>query len=68
MHGGRYLTKITYKCSNCGRVVEVEDGNIPECCGEPMDRVEMEPCIQPAHAEHTRPMDSEDACDDGRAG
>ena len=25
-------------------------------------------CLQPPHAEHARPMDDEDACDDGRAG
>ena len=60
------MKKIKYKCSNCGR--EVEDVTIPSCCGEPMEKMPIEPCIQPAHAEHTRPMDQEDACDDGRAG
>jgi len=25
-------------------------------------------CLQPAHAEHVRPMEDEDACDDFRAG
>jgi peroxiredoxin len=31
-------------------------------------KVELELCTQPAHAEHTRPMNNENACDDGRAG
>ena len=31
-------------------------------------KVELEICTQPAHAEHTRPMNDENACDDGRAG
>ena len=62
------MTEITYKCSNCRREAVVEDGTVPSCCSETMEKLPMEPCIQPAHAEHSRPMDSEDACDDGRAG
>jgi len=32
------------------------------------EKVELELCTQPAHAEHSRPMTDEDACDNGRAG
>ena len=55
-----------YKCEICGRTVS--DNKVPECCGEPMKQLPLDICVQPAHAEHARPMDSEDACDDGRAG
>ncbi len=62
------MKKITYKCSTCSKTVEATDKNIPKCCGKPMEKLPLDVCIQPAHAEHSRPMDSEDACDDGRAG
>ena len=60
--------EVTYECENCGKTVKVSDGAIPECCGKPMTKMPLDVCIQPAHAEHSRPMDAEDACDDGRAG
>lgn len=60
--------EVTYKCENCGKTVTVSDGTIPECCGKPMTKMHLDVCIQPANAEHSRPMDAEDACDDGRAG
>ena len=62
------MANETYKCENCEKTVTVTDGSIPECCGKPMRKMPLDICIQPAHAEHARPMDSEDACDDGRAG
>lgn len=62
------MKKITYECGTCGKTTEVEDRTVPSCCGEPMKKLPLDPCIQPAHAEHARPMDEEDACDDGRAG
>ncbi|KYK33995.1 MAG: hypothetical protein AYK22_00740 [Thermoplasmatales archaeon SG8-52-3] len=60
--------KINYKCELCGKTIEVFDENIPSCCGKPMKKVPLDICTQPAHAEHARPMDDENACDDGRAG
>ena len=58
----------TYECEDCGKTVRVTDGKTPDCCGKPMKKTPPDICIQPAHAEHARPMDDEDACDDGRAG
>lgn len=58
----------TYKCENCGKTVKASDDHIPECCGKQMTKFPLDICIQPAHAEHARPMDDEDACDDFRAG
>ena len=58
----------TYECKGCGKTVKVTDGKVPDCCGKPMTKMTLDICTQPAHAEHARPMDDEDACDDGRAG
>jgi hypothetical protein len=58
----------TYKCEECGKIVKVTDGSIPDCHGKPMSKLPLDKCIEPASAEFSRPMDSEDACDDGRAG
>jgi len=33
-----------------------------------MKKLPLDICTQPAHAEHARPMEDEDACDDFRAG
>ena len=57
-----------YKCEKCGKTLESIDEINPECCGKPMQKMGLDVCTQPAHAEHARPMNSEDACDDGRAG
>lgn len=57
-----------YTCEHCGKTIETEDDEIPECCNEPMKQLPLDLCLQPAHAEHARPMEDEDACDDGRAG
>jgi len=58
----------TYECEDCGKTVKVKDGETPDCCGKSMKKVSVDICVQPAHAEHARPMDDEDPCDDGRAG
>jgi len=60
--------KESYKCEDCGKTIEVTDGKVPICCGKPMAKMPLDICLQPAHAEHARPMEDEDACDDGRAG
>ena len=33
-----------------------------------MEKLPLDVCVQPAHAEHSRPMDSDEPCDDGRSG
>jgi len=58
----------TYKCENCGKTITISGRSIPDCCGQPMKKLPLDVCIQPAHAEHARPMNSEEPCDDGRAG
>ena len=60
--------KESYKCKECGKKVVVTDGKIPVCCDKPMIKVPLDICTQPAHAEHARPMEHENACDDGRSG
>ena len=62
------MKEETYKCEHCGKNVKVTDDVTPECCGRPMKKVSLDICTQPAHAEHARPMEDEDACDDFRAG
>ena len=57
-----------YKCEKCGKNVKITDGTVPICCGKIMKKVPLDVCTQPAHAEHARPMESEDPCNDGRAG
>ena len=57
-----------YKCKECGKTIKITDGRVPKCCGKVMTKVPLDICTQPAHAEHARPMDDENACDDGRAG
>ena len=57
-----------YKCNICGKEVKLKEGENPECCGKLMIKISLDLCTQPAHAEHARPMENEDACDDGRSG
>jgi len=60
--------KKGYQCEKCGDIKISKDGSIPICCGKPMKNIPLDICLQPAHAEHARPMNDEDACDDFRAG
>jgi hypothetical protein len=62
------MSDVKYECKDCGKKVKISNGIIPECCGKPMKQLPLDSCLQPAHAEHARPMDSDDPCDDGRAG
>lgn len=57
-----------YKCESCGKTIKSNKVSVPECCGKPMKQLPLNICIQPAHAEHSRPMENEEPCDDGRAG
>ena len=62
------MAEETYKCEKCGKTKTVSDGSIPECHGKTMTKVPLDICLEPASAEFSRPMDAEDACDNGRAG
>lgn len=59
-----------YECLSCKRTATIDDtSDAPICCGKPMRiKVQREICLQPAHAEHARPMEEETACDEFRAG
>ncbi|HUT00566.1 MAG TPA: hypothetical protein VMY59_09640 [Candidatus Thermoplasmatota archaeon] len=61
------MKEKTYKCEECGKTIKTLE-KTPECCGKPMIQLPLEFCTQPAHAEHARPMQNEEPCDDGRAG
>ena len=58
----------TYECEKCGKKIKTLDKKIPECCNKKMNKINLDICTQPAHAEHSRPMDEEDVCDDFRSG
>jgi hypothetical protein len=59
-----YLEEESYKCDKCGKITKDMKGKIPKCCGYPMKKIPLDICTQPQHAEHSRPMNNEDACDD----
>jgi len=60
--------KKGYKCKTCGKTIITENEAVPYCCQAPMTQAPLDICLQPAHAEHARPMNDEDACDDFRSG
>lgn len=63
------MDEENYECLSCHRTAIVEDTKKPpKCCGKPMNKMPREICLQPAHAEHARPMERDDARDEGRAG
>ena len=65
---GRMNKKNQYECIHCKRIAPLnEDGTVPTCCGEKMKQMPLDICLQPAHAEHARPMEYEEPCDDFRA-
>jgi len=58
-----------YQCQSCKRTATIEENEqLPTCCGKTMQKVPKEICLQPAHPEHARPMETEEPCDDFRAG
>ncbi|MCU0851577.1 MAG: hypothetical protein MUC80_09965 [Candidatus Thermoplasmatota archaeon] len=59
-----------YECATCQRTATIkEDEHLPLCCGKQMKKkMPREICLQPTHAEHARPMEDEDSCDEFRAG
>lgn len=60
--------KKGYQCTSCKKTKIVDDDTIPTCCGHKMKQVPLEICMQPSHAEHARPMNNEEPCDDFREG
>ena len=64
------MTEEVYKCECCGKTIPFSEAreHVPMCCGKEMKKLPLDICLQPADAEHARPMDEEDACDDFRAG
>jgi len=59
------VKKEKYECLVCKRTATVESGEeAPMCCGEPMKKMSREICLQPAHAEHARPMERDEPCDE----
>jgi len=61
------MEEKTYQCEVCKKTIKTTD-DAPNCCGKPMNQLSIDTCTQPAHAEHARPMESEEPCNDGRAG
>jgi hypothetical protein len=55
-----------YKCSQCGSTQTAPEGEAPVCCGEPMELMNV--CTTAEVAEHARPFNEDEPCDDGRAG
>jgi hypothetical protein len=61
--------KKEFECITCKRTATIDDGSyVPVCCSKQMRKMPREICLQPAHAEHARPMEKDEPCDDGRAG
>jgi hypothetical protein len=60
-----------FKCQKCEKTKETADSKtiVPECCNIPMQRMEEPaPCQLSATAEHARPNEILEPCDDGRQG
>lgn len=56
-----------YECVDCKKRIKVDFTTEPICCGKSMRQVPLEACTAaPASAEHARPMDDEEPCDDSR--
>lgn len=62
------MVEESYKCNKCGKIVKTKGNEVPKCCNESMEKMPLDICTQPQNAEHARPMDDEDACDDFRGG
>jgi len=61
------MKEKTYECEGCGKKIRTSE-KTPDCCGKPMKQLPFDVCTQSANAEHARPMETEEPCDDGRAG
>jgi hypothetical protein len=61
------MEEKNFECIDCGKKIKTS-GKTPECCGKSMKQVPLDLCNQSANAEQARPMETEEPCDDGRAG
>ena len=64
-------TSAKFKCQKCDKTMEMTDleNIVPECCHSPMEKMEEPaPCQLSATAEHARPNEMLEPCDDGRKG
>jgi hypothetical protein len=58
-----------YQCQKCKKKTIVKgEAKKPSCCGKPMKKIQVNICLQPDHAEHSRPMGEDEPCDDFRGG
>jgi hypothetical protein len=63
------MSNSYYECQTCKKKKIVkQDTAVPSCCGKPMKKTSVDICLQPDHAEHARPMNDEEPCDDFRGG
>ncbi len=60
------MADIKYICKQCGKEAMAPEGQPPECCGEPMEPMDV--CTLTETAEQDRPFNEDEPCDDGRAG
>jgi len=61
------MTVDYYQCQTCKKKAIVHDKKeTPNCCGRPMKKISVDICLQPDHAEHSRPMNADEPCDDFR--
>lgn len=58
------MSSVTYRCSVCGKEVEVEKGApVPICCNKEMEPLPF--CMTQPHPEMARNYDEDLPCDDG---
>ena len=63
------MSEKAYHCQDCRKTIpKGETGAAPDCCGKPMELLPLEICLKAPSAEHDRLDDSDEPCDDGRAG
>jgi len=61
------MTKISYKCADCGREIKKEETEEnPVCCGKKMEQLPLDVCLHPNDPEAARPMRDDEPCDQGR--
>ncbi len=60
------MKEVQYTCKSCGKTAMAPEGQAPTCCGLPMEPMNV--CTTADTAEHARPFNEDEPCDDGRAG
>ena len=60
---------IIYKCASCNKEVHLKkDAKVPICCEREMVIEPLPHCTTVPHSEMSRNDNSDEPCDDGRAG